>query len=213
MSDGNIIPRMSWAELTALMRETGMIETEGTGRVDGLPTIGASLKIVNAETGEKLPGGLPFSVVLFKDVHQAGYSSIAMVATVPAAELNPQMPPGFIDACNRRHRFVSVYALDKGSFIVQADMIIRGVTREHLKYGFGVWAAALSQILFDLVTAEAADIREPEPLGLHRALATAGGGGPSNIRPFVSRPAPGGKTRSLRQRAATVSKAARPKRQ
>jgi hypothetical protein len=193
MSDNDVSSKMTWAELSVLMRETGMISIEGVGRLDGLPTIGASLKIVNAETGEKLPGGLPFSVVLFKDLSQAGYSDVALVATVPAAELNAHLPRDFVDSCNRRHRFVRAYPLDQNSFIVQADLFLRGTTREQLKYTFGVWAAALSQILFDLVTASPDD----RPVAAEDLADVAGAADdvvaddwrrPTNTRPFVSRP-------------------------
>ena len=214
MSDGTVISWLSWAELAALMRKTGMVTVEGVGRVDGNPAIGASLKIVNAETGEKLPDDLPFSVILFKDATQSGYTSIAMVARVPAAELNAQMPEGFLDACNRRYRFVHAYMLDRSSFVVQADLNLRGVTHEHLKYSFGVWAAAVSQILFDLMRAEPSSeerlvFETPAPV----IVAAQQGGNEessSNVRPFVSRPLKTQRSRGTVKAGAMIS--ARPKR-
>ena len=149
--DDKVIGYISPAELLDVMRETGMISVQETGTVDGKPVIHASLKVINAQTGEELPGGLPFSVVMFKGATEPGYSNIAIGTVVPAAELEIALPADFFNLCNRRFRFIRVFPLDASSFVLQMDLFVRNTTVEYIKFSFGLWAALFSQVLFELM--------------------------------------------------------------
>jgi hypothetical protein len=148
--DDKVIGFMSPAELSALMRETGLMTVDGMSSLDGKPVIQAALKMMNSRTGEELPGGLPFAVILFKGAGEPGYTNIAVGTSVPAAELGIALPPDFFNRSNQSYRFLRTYALDRTSFVLQMDLFLRGATREYVKFGFGLWAAGFSQILFDL---------------------------------------------------------------
>jgi hypothetical protein len=148
--DNKVIGFMSPGELAALMRETGLMSVDGMSTLDGQPVIQAALKIMNSRTGEELPGGLPFAVVLFKGAGEPGYTNIAIGTSVPVAELGIALPPDFFNRCNQGYRFLRAYGLDRTSFVLQMDLFLRGATREYVKFGFGLWAAGFSQILFDL---------------------------------------------------------------
>lgn len=149
--DDKIIGTLSQQEVSALLVETGMVAIEETTFVDGRPVLQASLKVINARTGEAMPGGLPFAVVLFKSADEPGFSNIAIGTRVPVAELGIALPPDFFNLCNQYYRFVRVYPLDAGSFVLQMDLFLRRATREYVKYCFGVWAATFSQLLFELL--------------------------------------------------------------
>ena len=149
--DDKVIGYISPAELLNLMRETGMISVQETGTSEGKPVIHAVLKLVHAQTGAELPGGLPFSVVMFKGATEPGYSNIAIGTVVPAAELEIVLPADFFNLCNRRFRFIRAFPLDASSFVLQMDLFVRGATQEYLKFSFGLWAALFSQVLFELM--------------------------------------------------------------
>ena len=149
--DDKVIGYISPAELLSLMRETGMISVQETGTSEGKPVIHAVLKLVHAQTGAELPGGLPFSVVMFKGATEPGYSNIAIGTVVPAAELEIVLPADFFNLCNRRFRFIRAFPLDASSFVLQMDLFVRGATQEYLKFSFGLWAALFSQVLFELM--------------------------------------------------------------
>jgi hypothetical protein len=149
--DDKVIAYLSPAEMVSLMNETGMITVHETVNTEGLPVIHAALKVVNAQTGEQLPGGLPFSVVMFKSPREPGYSNIAIGTVVPAAELQIALPQDYFNFCNQRHRFARVFPLDDRAFVLQMDLFVRNATREYVKFSFGVWAALFSQVLFDLM--------------------------------------------------------------
>ena len=149
--DNRVIGYVSQAELSALMRETGMISIQDTANADGKPVIHALLKVVNAQTGAELPGGLPFSVVMFKRVAEAGYSNIAIGTVVPAAELGIDLPADFFNLCNRRFRFVRAFPLDATAFVMQMDLVVRHATAEYVKFAFGLWGSIFSQALFELM--------------------------------------------------------------
>lgn len=149
--DNKVISYVSPNEMAALMAETGMITVQENGVVDGKPVIHAALKVVNAQTGEQMPGGLPFSVVLFKNPREPGYSNIAIGAIVPAAELEISLPRDYFNFCNQRFRFTRVFPLDERSFVLQMDLFIHNATREYVKFMFGVWSAMFSQVLFELM--------------------------------------------------------------
>jgi hypothetical protein len=149
--DNKVIGYLTPAEMAALMRETGMITVLESGLADGKPVIHAALKVVNAQTGEQLPGGLPFSVVMFKNPREPGYSNIAIGTIVPTAELNVSLPRDYFNFCNQRFRFTRVFPIDERSFVLQMDLFARNATREYVKYSFGVWAALFSQVLFELI--------------------------------------------------------------
>jgi len=149
--DNKVIGFISQAELTALMRETGLIAIQDTANADGKPVIHALLKVVNAQTGAELPGGLPFSVVMFKRAAEAGYSSVAIGTVVPAAELGIELPADFFTLCNQRFRFIRAYPLDASAFVLQMDLIVRGTTVEYIKFAFGLWTSMFSQVLFELM--------------------------------------------------------------
>jgi hypothetical protein len=149
--DDKVIAYLSPADMQALMRETGTISVLETVQSGGQPVIHAALKVVNAESGAELPGGLPFSVVMFKDGREPGYSNIAIGTVVPAAELKIVLPPDFFNLCNRRYRFVRAFPLDGQSFVLQMDLFLHNATREYVKYGFGVWGALFTHVLFELM--------------------------------------------------------------
>jgi len=149
--DNKVIGYLSQAELLTLMRETGLISVQDTGTADGKPAIHALLKIVNAQTGAELPGGLPFSVIMYKAAAEAGYSNIAIGTVVPAAELGIELPDNFFNLSNQRFRFIRAFPLDATSFVLQMDLFVRNATGEYVKFGFGLWAAMFSQVLFELM--------------------------------------------------------------
>lgn len=149
--DNKVIGYITPAEVAALMGETGMVAVHESGLIDGKPVIHAALKVVNAQTGEQLPGGLPFSVVMFKSPREPGYSNIAIGTVVPTAELEVALPRDYFNFCNQRFRFTRVFPVDERSFVLQMDLFVRNATREYVKYSFGVWAALFSQVLFELI--------------------------------------------------------------
>ena len=149
--DAAVIRYLSQSEMLGLMRETGLISVQDTGLADGKPVIHALLKVINAQTGAELPGGLPFSVVMFKAPAEAGYSNIAIGTVVPATELRIDLPEDFFNLCNQRFRFIRAYPLDAGSFVLQLDLFLRDATRQYVKFMFGLWSAMFSQVLFELM--------------------------------------------------------------
>jgi hypothetical protein len=149
-NDRHVIQYMSPAELVGLMNATGVI-VQDTITSDGKPVIHAALKVVNAETGEQLPGGLPFSVVMFKSPNEAGYSNIAIGTIVPASELNVRLPRDYFNFCNQRFRFCRVFPVDERSFVIQMDLVLKNATREYVKFAFGLWGALFSQMVFELM--------------------------------------------------------------
>jgi Uncharacterized conserved protein len=149
-NDRHVIQYMSPAELVGLMNATGVM-VHDTITSDGKPVIHAALKVVNAETGEQLPGGLPFSVVMFKSPNEAGYSNIAIGTIVPASELNVRLPRDYFNFCNQRFRFCRVFPVDERSFVIQIDLVLKNATREYVKFAFGLWGALFSQMVFELM--------------------------------------------------------------
>ena len=149
--DRQVIAHLSPAELVALMNETGIIAVHESGYSDAKPVIHAALKVVNAKTGEQLPGGLPFSVVMFKGLNEAGYTNIAIGTIVPASDLNVILPRDYFNFCNQRFRFTRVFPVDTSSFVIQMDLVVRDVTRDYVKFNFGLWGALFTQILFELM--------------------------------------------------------------
>jgi hypothetical protein len=149
--DDKVIGTISPAELLDVMRGTGMIVVQETGTVENKPVIHAALKLVHAQTGEELPGGLPFSVVMFKGAAEPGYSNIAIGTVVPAAELEITLPENFFNLCNQRFRFIRAFPLDASSFVLQMDLFLRNTTPEYIKFSFGLWGALFSQVLFELM--------------------------------------------------------------
>jgi hypothetical protein len=149
--DDKVIGYFSLAEMQALLGETGMVSVQETGQAGGQAVIHAALKVINAESGAELPGGLPFSVVLFKEAREPGFSNIAIGTVVPAAELKLVLPPDFFNLCNRRYRFVRAFPCDANSFVLQMDMFLHNATREYVKFGFGVWGALFTNVLFELM--------------------------------------------------------------
>jgi hypothetical protein len=149
--DDKVIGYFSLAEMQALLRETGMVSVLETGQAGGQAVIHAALKVLNAESGAELPGGLPFSVVLFKEAREPGFSNIAVGTVVPAAELKIVLPPDFFNQCNRRYRFVRAFPYDANSFVLQMDLFLHNATREYVKFGFGVWGALFTNVLFELM--------------------------------------------------------------
>ncbi len=149
-NDRHVIQYMSPAELVGLMNATG-VTVQDTITSDGKPVIHAALKVVNAETGEQLPGGLPFSVVMFKSPNEAGYSNIAIGTIVPASELNVRLPRDYFNFCNQRFRFCRVFPVDERSFVIQMDLVLKNATREYVKFAFGLWGALFSQMVFELM--------------------------------------------------------------
>jgi hypothetical protein len=150
-NDRQVIQFLSPAELVGLMNAAGVVTVHETGTSDGKPVIHASVKVVNAETGEQLPGGLPFSVVMFKGPGETGYSNIAIGTIVPVSELKIALPRNYFNFCNQRFRFTRVFPVDEQSFVIQMDMVLKNATREYVKFGFGLWGALFSQILFELM--------------------------------------------------------------
>ncbi|GAA0534016.1 hypothetical protein FHS83_003006 [Rhizomicrobium palustre] len=149
--DNKVIGYMTPADLVALMRETGNILVQETTVSDGKPAIHAALRVVNAQTGEQLPGGLPFSVVMFKSPTEPSFSNIAIGTIVPAAELDIRLPRDYFNFCNQRLRFMRVFPLDERSFVIQMDLILHNATREYVKFSLGVWGALFTQVLFELM--------------------------------------------------------------
>jgi hypothetical protein len=150
-NDRQIITYLSPAELVALMNATGSITVHESGMSDGKPVIHAALKVVNARTGEPLPGGLPFSVVMFKNPNEAGYSNIAIGTIIPAAELHLALPRDYFNFCNQRFRFTRVFPLDERSFVIQMDLMLKNATHEYVKFSFGLWGMLFSHMLFELM--------------------------------------------------------------
>jgi len=149
--DNRIISSLSPADLVVLLQETAGIAVLESAVADGRPVIQAAVKAVNAQTGELLAGGLPFSVVMFKGGNEAGYSNIAIGTVVPAAELDIHLPRDYFNFCNQRLRFIRVFPLDAGSFVIQMDLMLRGATREFVKFNFGVWSMLFKQVLYELL--------------------------------------------------------------
>lgn len=149
--DSKVIEYLTSWELVALMNETAIIAVEETSMIEGRPVVHASLKVRHAKTGEELPGGLPFTVVLMKAAGEKGYSNLAIGTVVPAAELGVQLPANFFNRCNQRFRFVRAFPLDQSAFVLQMDLFVRNTTREFVKFNFGIWAAMFSHVLFELM--------------------------------------------------------------
>lgn len=149
--DNKIIAALSPADLVGLLRETAGITVLESAVADGKPVIQAAVQAVNTQTGEVLAGGLPFSIVMFKGPSEAGYSNVAIGTVVPAAELDIHLPRDYFNFCNQRLRFVRVFPLDAGSFVIQMDLILRGATREYIKFQFGLWGMLFKQVLFELI--------------------------------------------------------------
>ena len=150
-NDRQVIAYLSPAELVALMKDTGIIAVQESGYSDGKPVVHAALKVVNAKTGEQLPGGLPFSVVMFKHLNEPGYTNIAIGTIVPASDLKVSLPRDYFDFCNQPYRFTRVFPVDASSFVIQMDLVLRDATREYVKFSFGLWGALFTQILFELM--------------------------------------------------------------
>lgn len=150
-NDNKVIGYLSPAEMVALMGETGMITVQETATVGGQPVIHAALKVINAQTGEQLPGGLPFTVIMFKTSREPGYSNIAIGTVVPTAELGVVLPRDYFNFSNQHYRFARVFPLDERAFVLQMDLFLHNATREYVKFNFGIWAALFSQVLFDLM--------------------------------------------------------------
>jgi len=150
-ADGQVISFLSPGELIALMRATSGISVGESTVIDGQPVIHASLKLVNARTGQDVPGGLPFSVVLFKAAQEQGYSNIAIGTVVPVAELDVTLPRDYFNLCNQRFRFTRAFPISPGAFVLQMDLMLRHATREYVKFAFGLWGTLFSHILFELV--------------------------------------------------------------
>ncbi len=150
-NDNKVIGYLSPADMVALMGETGMITVQETATIGGQPVVHAALKMINAQTGEQLPGGLPFTVIMFKTPREPGYSNIAIGAVVPAAELGVMLPRDYFNFSNQHYRFARVFPLDERSFVIQMDLFLHNATREYVKFSFGIWAALFSQVLFDLM--------------------------------------------------------------
>jgi hypothetical protein len=149
--DGKVIGYLSLAEMQALLGETGLVGVLEAGQSGGQPVIHAALKVINAESGAELPGGLPFSVVLFKEPREPGYSNIAIGAVIPVTDLKLTLPPDFFNVCNRRTRFVRAFPYDANSFVLQMDLFLHNATREYVKFGIGVWSALFTHVLFELM--------------------------------------------------------------
>lgn len=150
-NDNAVIGYVTPAALAEMMRQTGQITVHETVMSDGKPAIHAALRVVNARTGEMLPGGLPFSVVMFKQANEPGYSNIAIGTIIPSAELDIRLPRDYFNFCNQRLRFVRVFPLDERSFVVQMDLMLRNATREYVKFSLGLWGALFSQVLYELI--------------------------------------------------------------
>lgn len=150
-NDRQIVSTLSPQELAALLNATGMINVLESRMSDGKPVIHAEVKVVNSKTGEQLPGGLPFSVVMFKSSNEQGYSNVAIGAIVPAAELGVRLPRDYFNFSNQRFRFARAFPLDPQSFVIQMDLVLRGATRDYIKFNFGLWCSLFSQMLFELI--------------------------------------------------------------
>jgi hypothetical protein len=150
-NDRQVISYLSPADLVGLMKQSGVIAIHESGMSDGKPVIHASVKVVNAQTGEQLPGGLPFSVVMFKGPNEPGYSNIAIGTIVPVLELKVALPRDYFNFCNQRFRFTRTFPVDEHSFVIQMDLVVKNATREYVKFSFGLWGALFSQMLFELM--------------------------------------------------------------
>lgn len=150
-NDRQVISYLSPADLVALMHQSGVITIHETGMSDGKPVIYASVKVVNARTGEQLPDGLPFYVVMFKGQNEPGYSNIAIGTIVPASELKVALPRDYFNFCNKRFRFTRTFPVDEHSFVIQMDLVLKNATREYVKFSFGLWSALFAQMLFELL--------------------------------------------------------------
>jgi len=151
VQDSKVIAALSPADLVVLLRETAGIAVLESAVADGKPVIQAAVMAVNAQTGEVLAGGLPFSIVMFKGANETGYSNIAIGTIVPAAELDIHLPRDYFNFCNQRLRFVRVFPLDAGSFVIQMDLMLRNATREYVKFNFGLWSMLFKQVLYELI--------------------------------------------------------------
>lgn len=149
--DDKVIGYLTPADMVALMNETGMIAVQESTIAAGQPAIHAAIKVINAQTGEQLPGGLPFTVVMFKTAREPGYSNIAIGTVIPAAELGVALPHDYFNFANQRYRFARVFPLDDRAFVIQMDLFLHNATREYVKFSFGLWAALFSQVLFELM--------------------------------------------------------------
>lgn len=153
--DNKVIASLSPTDLVALLRETAGIAVLESAVADGKPIIQVAVKAVNAQTGEVLAGGLPFSIVMFKAANETGYSNIAIGTVVPVTELDIHLPRDFFNICNQRLRFVRVFPLDASSFVIQMDLVLRNATREYVKFNVGLWGMLFKQVLFDLIGSSA----------------------------------------------------------
>lgn len=149
--DDKVIEYITPADMVDLMNETGMIMVHDSTTQGGHPVVHAAFKTINAQTGEELPGGMPFSVVMYKTPREPGYSNIAIGTVVQVADLGLALPRDYFNFANQRYRFARVYPIDERNFVLQMDMFIHSATREYVKNGFGLWSALFSQILFDLM--------------------------------------------------------------
>ncbi len=150
-NDNKVIGYLAPADMVALMGETGMITVQESATVGDQPVIHAALKVISAQTGEQLPGGLPFTVIMFKTPREPGYSNIAIGAVVPTTEMGVMLPRDYFNFSNQHYRFARVFPLDDRAFVIQMDLFLRNATREYVKFSFGIWAALFSQVLFDLI--------------------------------------------------------------
>ena len=148
--DSKVLGFVSPADVAALMRETGVLSVETTSTLEGNPVIQAAVKVMNAKTGEELPGGLPFAVVLFRNAGEPGYTNVAIGTSVPVADLGITLPPDFFNQVNQHYRFLRAYLSGRTSVVLQMDLFLRHATQEYVKFAFGLWAAGFSQILLGL---------------------------------------------------------------
>ena len=150
--DSKVISYLSAPELAALMNATGAIAVEATTTADSRPVIQAHLKITDNRTGEEIPGGLPFAVVMFKGDREPGCSNIAVAARIPVGALGIRLPANYFNLCNEQYRFVRVFPLGHDAIALQMDIYLHAATREYVKFAFGIWATAFSQVLYDLMS-------------------------------------------------------------
>ncbi|MDE2182952.1 MAG: hypothetical protein KGJ78_08020 [Alphaproteobacteria bacterium] len=160
--DRKIIEFISPSDMSAVMAETGLIGVEGTDSAEGAPVIHAVFKGLVPATGAYVASGIPFTVVMSKGPKDRGYSNIAVVAKVPAGELNARSAAVFAQACNRELRFVRAYLSGQGDLVLQADLFLRMATREYVKFWFGALAEIYLEALSGLVRApQVQDVDEP----------------------------------------------------
>lgn len=150
--DSKVISYLSAPELSALMNATGAIAVDATTTAESRPVIQAHLKITDHRTGEEIPGGLPFAVVMFKGEREPGCSNIAVAARIPVGALGIRLPANYFNLCNEQYRFVRVFPLGHDSIALQMDIYLHAATREYVKFAFGIWATAFSQVLYDLMS-------------------------------------------------------------